>query len=261
MSEGLASHAGPAWNEVKMTSVPVFLKWLPVAALTLWLALICTPSTYPLVTESFYAHREYTVIEIATAFGLLAASVVALRLSILLARRAGHGMLSLLFLGFSAAAALVCLEEVQWGQPILGFEIPAWMLEANELDQFTLHNIGQMHMNSEILYAVFCALGAILYLRRLPFLPDRLWQHLRAEPALTPLLLCVAVIAVLKAWNDIVGNPFDHGMPLMWTGELAELFIAIWLLAYVSLKTLRLAPPPEPVRTVRHQVAAGVRGR
>lgn len=212
------------------------LAWSPVAAVVAWCALAFNPATYPAVTQSFRSAREYTFVEMFTAFAFLATFACGLRLCRRHARQPGGGVQALLFLGFALVALLAALEETQWGQPLLGYEIPAWMREANAQGEFTLHNIEGAQGRADIFYWIFCLLAAALYMPRAGILPRRVWRDLRAEPALLPLLGCIAATALVKSLDGVFDPASGAHDAARWTTEITEALIAVWAMAYAALK-------------------------
>ncbi|WP_422074741.1 hypothetical protein [Tranquillimonas rosea] len=217
------------------------LKWLPVVALIAWCVLAFNEATYPLVADGFRSAREYTAVEMGTAFAFVGAFGLGMVLCWRCARSGGP-LQAILFLGFALLALLAALEETQWGQPILGYDIPAWMQEANAQEEFTLHNIEGPQGKAEIFYFVFCLGAAALYLPRIVIVPDRVWQDLRAHPALIPLVVCIGVTALLKLFQGIFAEESVAFDAVRWTTEITELYIAIWGLAYAAIKVFGPAP-------------------
>ncbi len=205
--------------------------WSPVFALIAWLFLVFNPDTYDLVTQDFRTAREYTMVEMATAFAFLAATLIATQTAIRHARLGGK-VQPIAFFVFAAIAFVMAMEETQWGQPILGYEIPGWMIEVNEQGEFTFHNIGAAQGRAEVFYFAFVVAVAVLYLPRMPGIPSYIWSDFKPKRALLPLLGCIAFTALLKAVDPLLIPAAAPAGAVRWTTEITELYIAIWSVAY-----------------------------
>jgi hypothetical protein len=84
---------------------------------------------------------EDGLIEYATSLAYLAASGISVVASRYLIRedRAAHAVL---VLGFAGMCLLVAMEEISWGQRIIGFGTPDWFAKQNTQGELTLHNLG-----------------------------------------------------------------------------------------------------------------------
>ncbi|CTQ33437.1 hypothetical protein [Jannaschia rubra] len=221
------------------------LSALCVLALAVWCALIFNPLTHDLAALGFRTGREYTFTEMATAAAFLGAFVLGLGLGIGHARCGGAWLQAAAFLVFAGVAAFACLEEVQYFQPLLGYDIPEWMLDANAQQEFTFHNIGELHGRPEYFYLVFCVAAYALHLPRVRVLPRAIWADVRAHPFLLPILHCVLAMTILKIADRLfdLAPMIERGV--RWTTEITELYIALWALLYVAFKLWeRVSPHP-----------------
>ncbi|MFQ6547497.1 hypothetical protein AADZ90_006025 [Aestuariibius sp. 2305UL40-4] len=215
-----------AWKIARQAAI-----WSPVVALIIWLFLVFNPSTYDFATGNFRTAREYTIVEMTTAFAFLAAALIATQTAIRHIKFGGK-VQSIAFFIFAAIAFVMAMEETQWGQPILGYQIPGWMAEVNEQNEFTFHNVGAAQGRAEIFYFAFILAVAALYLPRVPGIPPRAWMDFRPRRALLPLLGCITFTALLKAVDPVLIPAAAPAGAVRWTTEITELYIAIWSVAY-----------------------------
>ena len=77
-------------------------------------------------------------------------------------------LLSVLHLGLAACLALLCLEEISWGQRVFGIETLPWFQQHNVQHEISLHNLepvqGSLH-SAYILLGLYGGLG-FLWLRK-----------------------------------------------------------------------------------------------
>ncbi|WP_156423703.1 hypothetical protein [Erythrobacter sp. YT30] len=190
--------------------------------------------------SGFLDRREYTFTEMATVGCFLAASVAAAILAFRHWRDRKDSFIAILFIGFAATAFLVAMEEVQWGQPILGYDIPGFIEGGNRQNEMTLHNLEGMHGKAGRFYMVFCIAALTLSLPRVWLLSDNLWSAVKSPKALLPIVLLILLMALLKVYAEIFENPFKPIQPIRWTTEIAELLIAYWCVAYIVIKLIEL---------------------
>ena len=219
-----------------------WLTWAPVGLLLVWLVLVFNPITHEMATDRFATEREWTATEIGTAVGFCGAFFLGLWLTVRHARR-GAWLQAFYFLVFALFGFFAFGEEVQYGQPLLGFGIPDWMAASNAQAEFTLHNMGEVHGKPEIFYVFFCVMAYALCLPRMPLFPQSLWQDLRSPHELLPILHCILVTTILKIIDQLFDLPYTAERAIRWTAEFTELYIAVWALVYVALKLWR--PEPE----------------
>ncbi len=113
--------------------------WIPLgllAAYLLGMMLMPNPSGLWWVVT----HSELGVIELGTAALYLLASVLAVRLAWRF-RGELRRRYRALYVLFAAAALFVCLEEINYGQYLLGFGTPDWFMEHSTKGEMNLHNL------------------------------------------------------------------------------------------------------------------------
>lgn len=115
------------------------------------------------------------------------------------------------FLGVSAFCIVIAMEEISWGQRVLGYSPPRYFLENNYQQEFNLHNVMATRLRKQLLAAILVLYGLMLpLLNRAPKTRPLLGRlGITAPPAgLAP--IAVSLLALLWAY------------PLRYTGELIE---------------------------------------
>lgn len=135
------------------------------------------------------------------------------------------------FLLFSFAMLLVGMEEIAWGQKLLGFETPEVLEQLNQQQEMTLHNLPGLHGHSDIMWATFALGGLVgIGLRRLAAFKD-----IAPSVLLVPWFLTILCIAVPLVWKDYSGA--DNRLITLFhrMDEFNELLIAMTSCLYLWL--------------------------
>lgn len=122
-------------------------------------------------------------------------------------------------LGLAAFCAFVALEEISWGQRLLGYRPPAYFLEHNYQQELNLHNVVATELRKWALQAVILGYGVALPLLALVRPLGALLARLGVAPppaALVPGFL--ATFALYRAY------------PLEWSGEWVEAMLGLGFL-------------------------------
>lgn len=131
---------------------------------------------------------------------------------------------------FSIVLVFIGMEEIAWGQQLIGFDTPEAMLEINMQGETTLHNIRGMQGNTELLRLAF-GLGGIVGVWLSGF--DR-FRKIGAPALLLPWFVVVVVLSSVDLFNDFVKLPRGGGA-VDKLSELVELLIAIAAALYLVL--------------------------
>lgn len=144
-------------------------------------------------------------------------------------------------LAFSLGLGLMFVEEISWGERLLGFAAPRWVIENNQVGEFNLHNLRLFYdATSATNYPqVAWMLAVTLYLGVLPFAARR-WPGLGdiGPPIPSPAVggaffVHGAAFVVYLAWT-LGQDPASAGQLAT---ELFE-FVAQMLLLVVALDTV-----------------------
>jgi hypothetical protein len=191
-----------------------------------------------------WALEEDRPIEILTVAFFVAAAVTALRLALALRARPDQRWARWFYGCFALLLFLVSMEEISWGQRIIGFDTPPALREINGQGETTLHNIGPFQGRSEWVRLGF-GLAGLLGISRgsLPAL-----SAVAAPPVLWPWFLTIAAHASIDAYNDIsvIEARFDYAVNR--TSEMIELLMSVAVFLYLRLNSRRLRPGSDPTR-------------
>ncbi len=186
--------------------------------------------------DLYYQHvQEDQPLEWATFWGFVVAGVLFVCAAILERR---ERPLPWFFVGLGAFCVVVAMEEISWGQRVLGYSPPRYFLENNYQLELNLHNVMATSLRKQMVGAVLIVYGMLLpLLHRVPT-TDKLLTKLgiTAPPlALTPIF--TALLALLVFY------------PLRYTGEIVEVGMGLaFLFAAVSAMDGIVVDQTEPTR-------------
>ena len=222
---------------LRLTPSSLLLIWAPILGMVTGVTLVLNPVTYHWAVRSFQNAREYSFVEMATVVCFLICAAGAACLTYLHRPQKGEWLPTLAFSFLTVVAFVVAMEEVQWGQPILAYEIPSVIAQNNIQREMTLHNLDGMHCHAAKLYLLFCAAGFMLFLPRLWPLPKQVLVELRPHRDLRSILWLVLIVTIsMMLVISSFGNVWAPMKPTRWTQEILELYIAYWSAAYVVIK-------------------------
>jgi len=134
-----------------------------------------------------------------------------------------------MFASLALALFAVGMEEINWGQTLLGFGTPEAWKEINHQQETSLHNLlgrNALEWGARAI-GVAVALGVIALVFLGMKFPDSLPGEIAPQPALVPLALCIA-FASLKQHSEVV-----------------ELLVAMFF-AFYAYRLWALSRPPRP---------------
>ena len=154
---------------------------------------------------------------------------------VLIARRqrsAGAGV-PWLTLGLALFSFVVAMEEISWGQRLLGYRPPEYFLEQNFQQEFNIHNVFDTGLRKLALKATILGFGVVLPLLALAEPVRKLVR--RHGPAIAPLGLIPAFVATYWIYDDY---------PWRFSGEIVELMLGLGFLfaALPLVGSTRLLP-------------------
>lgn len=126
----------------------------------------------------------------------------------------------LLMLGFGGLFLLIAMEEISWGQRVIGFATPEAMAEANWQDEFNFHNL-QTDISELGYYA-----GASILLIVLPLVRDAMpnWAPIRRFTAFIP----GRMVALVSAPMLFLSYGHWNLLPIQWLAFFGMMAMAIF---------------------------------
>jgi len=166
--------------------------------------------------DVYYQHvQEDQPLEWATFWGFMVAGVLFMRAAIL-QRQTGQTRLPWFFAGLAVFCVLVAMEEISWGQRVLGYSPPRYFLENNFQQELNLHNVMAASMRKQLLAAIFVVYGMLLpLLERIPKGRTLLRKFQITSPPAGLAPIFVVLLGLLIAY------------PLSYTGEIIETCMAL----------------------------------
>lgn len=131
----------------------------PATLLPALVALIVPVVTIALGGYTWYLDEDgvsETLTVLAYLIGALLLVIAAIRL-----RRSGHWLALLLYIAIAAGAFFVAMEEVSWGQRLLGYSTPQIVESRNIQDEFNFHNIRELGQWETRFFATAAAVGLL----------------------------------------------------------------------------------------------------
>ena len=207
----------------------------PLALVLLYGALIVFPPTR---SFALLLQEENHLLEMLTFAFLVLGGALGLALAWRVSRQGVSSPFVVgFYLLFSIGLLIVAMEEVAWGQKLLGFETPTSLEKVNAQDEVTLHNIEGLQGRSEFFRIAFGSCGLIgMWL-------SRRWRFRGIEAPLTllPWFLVITGVAGVDLYSDYfpLREQLDHGLHVM--SELVEMLIGIvaFLLVWLNIRLLR----------------------
>jgi hypothetical protein len=198
--------------------------------------IVCVAVCIPPASRRFYEWLtdENHPVEMLTFILALAAAVMGMRLATALVRRRQRFAAGFYIL-FALGMFFIGMEEVSWGQQIIGWQTPADWGQVNAQGETTLHNLGPFQGHNDILRFAF-GFGGLFGLALAPLLP-RL-RVLFPDRVLVMWFLVIAGISAAQLYCDAIPNGPLVG-PLNKVGdrlaEVVELLITIAGVLYLWL--------------------------
>ena len=175
--------------------------------------------------------QEDGAMEWGTFWAFLLAAGVALLGAV--RQRKNDATLPWCFLGISLFCFLVAMEEISWGQRVLGYRPPSYFLEHNFQQELNLHNIASTRLRKLMVKSVIGGYGVALPLLLLIPVLRRLARRVRLVSPPTALVPAFAATLVIYAWY-----------PLRFSGEIAELMLGLSFLFAMLIRVRDVLPGP-----------------
>jgi hypothetical protein len=174
--------------------------------------------------------QEDQPLEWATFWGFMVAAVFFIRAAILQREKR---QLPWFFAGLAAFCVLVAMEEISWGQRVLGYSPPRYFLENNYQLELNLHNVMATGLRKQLLGALLVLYGLLLpLLKRIP----------AGNKLLTKLQITEPPAGLAPIFGMLLGLLIVY--PLRYTGELVEACMALAFLFAALSAAYQLVDDP-----------------
>ncbi len=141
------------------------------------------------------------------------------------------------YLVFAIGLLFTAMEEVSWGQQLIGFETPSVWKDLNAQGETTFHNIHGLQGHTELFRLVFGLGGLIgVWVAR-----ERTLQKIAAPRILLSWFLVITMHSIVCIFNRIVPVPSHFYGGIDRLSEVVELLIGVAGLLYVELNARALA--------------------
>jgi hypothetical protein len=173
--------------------------------------------------------QEDQVVEWASFWSFLIAGLVFGMVAV--RQRRSIGALPWFPMGLALFCFFVAMEEVSWGQRILGQRPPVYFLEKNYQQELNLHNIAGTWLRLFVFRAIVIGYGVLLpILVRIPEARRQL-ERLRIVPPPIPLVPSMLAMFCVHLWY-----------PWKFTGEIIECLLGMGFLFAAIANASQLAP-------------------
>lgn len=137
---------------------------------------------------------------------------------------------------FSVGLFLTAMEEIAWGQWILGFDQPEFLRDLNVKGETTIHNIRGLDARTESLRVAFGAAGLLgVWLHRFA-----MFRVISAPTVLSSWFVLILILAGVDLLNDF--KPIGHRIDklIFHLNEVVEMMIGMAALLYLVLNARAL---------------------
>lgn len=221
---------------IRQTRLAVILAVLPLVALIsseVWQ--VTGPEHYARIFhEDGPAEVMQAVLYLASS---LFAAVIGSRLHSLL-----HRCLGLLYAAFAAILVVFAMEEVSWGQRLLGLGTPDYFVTNNMQGEMNLHNLDSIGFDGEFGFVVNTAIAVtVLYIALAwTFASPRLFPNPILNHYLVPSWYIGGYFLIPILWSAEAGGPAWISATLPHEQEFAETLYATGCLLFMTLGIRRL---------------------
>lgn len=218
-------------SDLLMRSEPSVDRWLTAVAGNI---LVMAPLAYAaglhvLAPDHYYAAvQEDAYVEWGSFWAFFLAAVVFIRVGVR-QRRNGRRLPWFAF-GLSVFCLFVAMEEISWGQRLIGYRPPTYFLEHNYQQELNVHNVMATTYRQLGVQIVIAGYGIVIPQLSLLRMAPPVLEKLGAVTV--PLMFLPAFAVMLGGY---VGYPFQH------TGEWIELMVGLGFLftGLVRFRALR----------------------
>ncbi len=232
-----SSRLGPILRQILMVA--------PGAAMLAMMGSLAHPASR---SAAKWMLAENRPVELFTFICLFSGGALGLALWRRMRARGMSGATSTFHFVFALGLLLTAMEEIAWGQQLLGFPTPGFLQDVNRQGETTFHNMPGLHCHTELLRIAF-GLGGLIGI----IMARRLGPELAVPRFLWPWFAIIAAHAGIDLYADLVSINRDVDFLFRYTSELVELLIGAAGLLYVVVHWKRQAArsvPASPGRPV-----------
>ena len=204
---------------------------VPILAVAAIATLIFDRPLYLVLTD------EDNILEWATVVFLLSSGILSIAIGLRLFQAAGKNRW--FFITFGACCILSSLEEISWGQRILGLESTDFFLENSDQKEINAHNVIQKRFNVETKHIAGVTL--FIYGVLLPYF----MRDFRVRTMVEKVGLVVPPLTLAASFFIAALMTIDW--PTGSEEELAELFFSLCFLVFIGLEYLGEQHKVKPV--------------
>ena len=176
--------------------------------------------------------------------------------------------------GLALFCFLVAMEEISWGQRLLGYRAPDFFLEQNYQQELNLHNVVDTSLRKLVMKIILLGYGVILSAANLWPPVTRIFARLRIvtpSPWLIVSFLAMFLIYTWYPWSHTgewveLAMAFGFAYAALFgrasvgsvAGKVLIVFAAIWVLAALTVVVVRYvhAVDPERLAIARQEIDA-----
>ena len=191
-------------------------------------------------TQDFAALMTYPnyPIEWVTFGTCLAAGVGSWRIAFRLKKQGEPAIVWMFYAVFGLGLVWTAGETSAWGQQVLGYPTPEWMLRRNAQGQMTLHNMGVWQNHNHWLRTAFGAGGLV----GITLQKSRRYRKIAAPPILFFWFLLITFKCALDFWTKSFSPDSTYAWVLFqWivnrTSKVVKMMIGISSLLYIWLNS------------------------
>ncbi len=216
--------------------------------------------------------QEDEHLEWATFWGFIIASAVYFKHAWLQLR--STRTLAWFAFGLSFFCFLVAMEEISWGQRVLGYRAPDFFLAENFQQELNLHNVVDSSARKLVLQMILLGYGVILSALSMWPPAAKIMTRFRVvapPPMLIASFLTMFIFYTWYPWSHTgewveaamaLGFVYAASIPAhlgssenatLLAKRLVIVFVVVWALAILTVLTLRLLQPADPEKILRAQ--------
>ena len=166
--------------------------------------------------------------------------------------------------GLSLFCFLVAMEEISWGQRLLGYKPPDFFLEENYQQELNLHNVIDTGLRKLVLQMILLGYGVILSAASLWPPIEKILVRLRVvapSPMFIVSFLAMFVIYIWYPWSHSgewveLAMAFGFAYAALFGRESVQsltkntviVFVSIWILSALTVTVVRYAHAVDPAK-------------